>query len=64
MTNVGSTYCGVCWDFYNRIIAKHYGKLANGALRLFIREREEGGGADNKPRLHTQAKRNQAKQSG
>jgi len=42
MTEVGSVYCAICWDYYNRVIYANKDKLACNFLAKFLCERRNG----------------------
>ena len=46
MTEIGSVYCAICWDYYNRVIYANKDKLACKVLAEFLYQRRSGTGGN------------------
>ena len=62
MTEIGSVYCAICWDYYYRVIYVNQGKIACKVLVESLCQRRNGTATT--PPLSTAELRQAVKKSG
>jgi len=62
MTEIGSVYCAICWDYYHRVIYVNQGKIACKVLIESLCQRRNGTAAT--PPLSSAELRDKVKKSG
>ena len=62
MTEIGSVYCAICWDYYNRVIYANQGKIACKVLVESLCQRRSGTATT--PPLSNAELRHKVKHSG